>query len=344
MSRTVTASYIQAPFQISFRQVELPPPGPGQVLVEVTACGVCGHDVEIASELAKEVRPWGHEIAGIIAEVGPGVTNVQVGDAVALESSSFCGVCDSCRNGRSDLCTHSVGFWSSPAHGYADAMLAPAKSAVLAPGLDPTAAMLGEPAGVALDVIRLAEIGLTDRVLLVGAGPIGMMILSLARRLTAGPVVVAERETGRQAMAQRLGADALVDTNLVSLAECGQPYGGFDRVIVTAPPRVLPDALTAAAYGGYVVFIGFDWGPGGTIPLDTTNMHLNKKQLRPSMDSPGLYLPQALELMRRGVIPAAEIVSHRFPLSRLEEAILTMRDDRATARKIAVIPDSRFTA
>lgn len=343
-TRTVTAAYVQAPFRISFRQVELPPPGPGEILLEVTACGICGHDLEIASELAKEPRAFGHEIAGIVAEVGEGVSNVQVGDPVALESSSFCGTCETCRNGRVDLCPHPVGFWGGVSQGFAEAMLTPAKSAVPAHGLDPTAAMMGEPAGVALDMIRLAEIGLTDRVLLVGAGAIGLMALPVVRRLTAGPVVAAGRAAGKLAVAQRLGADAVVNTNETPLAECGKPYGGFDKVLVTAPPRTLPDCLEAAAYGGYVVFIGFDWGPGGVISLDTTRMHAGKKQLRPSMDSPALYVAQGLELMRRGVIPAEVIVSHRFPLSRLEEAIATMRDDRENARKVAVIPDGRFVA
>ena len=341
-ARTITASYVEAPFDISFRQVELPPPGEGQILVEVTACGICGHDLQIAGELAKEPRAWGHEIAGIVAEVGPGVTNVQVGDAVALESSSFCGVCDRCRNGRVDLCQHGVGFWGGLSQGFAEALLAPAKSAVPAPGLDPTAAMMGEPAGVALDMIRVAEIGLTDRVLLVGAGAIGLMALPVVRKLTGGPVVAAGRAAGKLAVASRLGADAVVDTTVTPLAECGQPYGGFDKVLVTAPPHVLPDCLEAAAYGGYVVFIGLDWGPGGVIPLDTTKMHMRKQQLRSSMDSPALYVAEGLELMRRGVIPAEEIVSHRFPLSRLEEAVVTMRDDRENARKVAVIPDGRF--
>ncbi len=341
-TRTVTAAYVQAPFQICFRQVELPSPGPGEVLVEVTACGICGHDLEIAADLAKEPRAFGHEIAGVVAEVGEGVTNVQVGDPVALESSSFCGTCETCRNGRVDLCPHPVGFWGGVSQGFAEAMLTPAKSAVSAHGLDPTVAMMGEPAGVALDMIRLAEIGLTDRVLLVGAGAIGLMALPVVRRLTAGPVVAAGRAAGKLAVARRLGADAVVNTNETPLAECGKPYGGFDKVLVTAPPQTLPDCLEAAAYGGYVVFIGFDWGPGGVIALDTTRMHAGKKQLRPSMDSPALYVAQGLELMRRGVIPAEEIVSHRFPLSRLEEALATMRDDRENARKVAVIPDGRF--
>lgn len=341
-SRTITAAYVQAPYKLEFREVELPPPGPGQILLEVTACGICGYDLEIAAELATEPRAFGHEIAGIVAEVGAGVTNVAVGDPVALESSSFCGVCEQCRNGRVDICTHSFGFWGGPSQGFAEAMLSPAQSAVPAVGLDPTAAMLAEPAGVALDMVKTAEIGLTDRVLLVGAGAIGLMALPLVRRLTAGPVVAAGRAQGKLAVARRLGADEVVNTNATPLAECGKPYGGFDRVLVTAPPQTLPDCLAATAYGGYVVFIGFDWGPGGTIPLDTTAMHAGKKQLRSSMAGPALYLPQALELMRRGAIPAEEIVSHRFPLSRLAEALRTAHEDREHARKVAVIPDGRF--
>ena len=336
--RTVTAAYVQAPFRVTFREVQLPAPAPDEALVEVLACGICGYDLEIAGELAKEPRPFGHEIVGIVREIGAHVGHIKPGDQVALESSSFCGYCERCRDGRPDLCRHSFGFWGGPSQGFAQAMLTPAKSAVPAPDMDPLAAMLAEPAGVALDLVKVAEIGLSDRVLLVGPGAIGLMALALARRLTAGPLVVAGRSAAKLEAAKRLGADAVVSTKETPLAECGKPYGGFDRVLVTAPPQVLPDCLEAADFGGYVVFIGYDWGPGGVIALDTTRMHLNKQQLRSANDSPALLLPQALRLLRSEAIPWREIVSHRFPLSRLEEALQVKRENPA-ALKVAVIPD-----
>lgn len=341
-SRTITAAYIQKTFDVSLRQVELRALEPGEVLIDVLACGICGHDMEIATQLASSPKPFGHEICGVVREVGHGVKHVAPGDQVALESSSFCGVCDLCRNGRVDLCNKAPGYWGGVSMGFADALIAPACNCVLANGMDPMAAVLAEPCGVAIDMVKVADIGLSDRVLVVGSGAIGLMALAIARRRTGGTVVAANRTVGKLEVAKRIGADAVINLSEVPLAECGKPFGGFDRVLVTAPPQTLSDSLAATAYGGNVVFIGFDWGEGGKVVIDTTSMHAGKKQLRSSFASPAVYLPEALLFLRNGVVPAKEIVSHRFPLSQLREALRTMHEDRETARKVVVIPDAHF--
>ncbi len=94
------------------------------------ACGVCGYDLEIAESLAQQPQAFGHEIAGVVREVGDGVTAVAPGDQVALESSSFCGECAQCRNGRVDLCNRGAGFWQEPAMGFAGSMVVPACAVV----------------------------------------------------------------------------------------------------------------------------------------------------------------------------------------------------------------------
>jgi L-iditol 2-dehydrogenase len=223
-------------------------------------------------------------------------------------------------------------------------MIVPTRAVVPAPDIDPMAAVLAEPCGVALDMVKVAEIGITDRVLVVGTGPIGLMAIAIARRLTTGPLVAANRSESKLETATRLGADAVVSTKGISLAKCGEPYGGFDKVLITAPPQLIPDAITAAAYGGYIVFIGSDFRGGGVVPIDTHALHFGKKQLRSSFASPALYLPQVLHLLRSNAVPASEIVSHRFPLSKMGEAIRTVREDREAARKVVVIPDCRFSA
>ena len=341
-SITVKSAYVQAPFRFSFRQVQLPLPGAGQVLLDVLATGICGFDMEIASELAKEPRPIGHEICGRVRAAGAGVTHVKVGDQVALESGSFCGLCDDCRNGRVDLCRAcQENFWNQPAMGFSEAMISPARCCVPAAGLDPVVACLAEPCGVAVDMVRVAEIGLSERVLVVGVGPIGLMALAIARRRTGSTIVAANPSQGKLATARRIGADAVYSTKELSLQDMAKKHGGFHKVLVTAPPQTLPAALAAAAYGGYVVFVGFDWGEGGKIALDTTAMHLGKKQLRSSFASPAVYLPEALELLRTGAVPAGEIVSHRMPLGRIEEAFKLLRTDREGTRKIVLLPGSR---
>ena len=336
------AAYVQVPTQITFREIELPPPGPREVLLEVLACGICGHDKEIVTELAAEPKPFGHEVVCVVKGAGERVRHVKPGDQVVLESSSFCGECELCRNARVDLCAKAPSFMDGLTGGFADALLTPAQAVVPCNGMDPLAAVLAEPCGVAMDMVKVAEPDVSDNVLVVGTGAIGLMALSIVRHRTGGLVVGADLVPGRLAVAERLGADATVNLNEASLAECGKPFGGFHRVLNTAHPSTLPDSLEASTYGGVVVWIGFDWGEGGKVTFDTTRMHLGKKQLRASFASPAVYLPEALDLLRRGVVPAAEIVSHTFPLSQLPEAFALLDRDHDTTRKVVVIPDAHF--
>ena len=341
-SKIISAS-IQVPFQVSFRQVQLPAPAPGEILLDILACGICGHDMEIGGALATDgPRPFGHEICGVVRSIGHGVTTVKVGEQVVLESSSFCGVCALCRNGRVDLCAKAANFWGGLAMGFSDAMISPACCAVPTGDIDPLAAVLTEPCGVALDMVKTAEIGLTDSVLVVGTGAIGLMALAIARRCTSGVLVAANRSSGKLALARQLGADAVLCTADRSLAECAEPFGGFDKILITTPPQVIPDCITAAAYGGYLVFIGSDYQGGGVVPIPTHALHFGKKQIRSSMASPAMYFPQALHLLRSGVVPADVLVSHRFPLSQLAEGLRVMREERETVRKVVVQPDAVF--
>ncbi|MCE5198885.1 MAG: alcohol dehydrogenase catalytic domain-containing protein [Armatimonadota bacterium] len=338
----VASAYVQKPFQVSFQDVELRPPSLGEVLIDVLGCGICGYDMEMAEYLADKPQAFGHEIVGIVREVGEGVTHVAPGDQVVLESGSFCCDCADCRNGRVDLCAKGRNFWGESALGFSEAMIAPARAVVPAPDIDPMAAVLAEPCGVAIDMVVTAEIGLTDRVLVVGTGAIGLMALAIARHKTTGPVVAANRTPGRLEAAKRVGVDAVVALRETPLKKCGEPYGGFDKILITAPPQVIPDCITAAAYGAYIVYIGSDFGGGGVVPIDTHALHFGKKQLRSSFASPALYLPQALHMLRTSAVPAKEIVSHVFPLSKISEALRTVREERDTARKVVVVPDARF--
>lgn len=333
----VSAAYVKAPFNIEFREVELPSPGDGQAIVDVLATGICGHDMEITRELARDFQPFGHEICARVRDVGHGVTNIKPGDQVVLESSTFCGVCDDCRNGRPDLCRKLFGPVAGPAAGFAQSMLINARSAVAAEGIDPAVAAMAEPVGVAYDMVRVAEIGLDDNVLVVGCGAIGLMALAIARRRTAGTIIAVNPSKGKLAAALELGADAAYSTKETALDEIAARHGKFNCALVTAPPAAIPGAMSTLAYEGICSYIGFNWGDG-RITIDTTAMHLGKQQLRASFASPACWLPIAVDLLRKGVVPPS-IVSHRFPLSKLADAMLLLRTDRETTRKVAIIPE-----
>lgn len=342
MNDVVQSVYVKKPFQFEFRDIQLREPGLNEVRLEVLACGICGFDMETSKSLANEFKPIGHEICGRITQVGPNVSHVKVGDQVVLESSSFCGVCPQCRNGRVDLCVKAPNLWSEKALGFSSAMVVNAHGVLPAPDLEPTAAALAEPCGVALDVCKVAEIKLTDRVLVVGSGAIGLMALAIARKLTAGTLVAADVSDAKLAIARKLGADHTVNVKSQSLATCGEGFGGFDKVLVTAPPTVLPDCFKCSAFGAIIVFIGSDFDGGGVIPIDTHALHFGKMQLRASFAAPALYLPEVLTLIRRGVVPADQIVSHRFPLSRITDGFKAIREQRDATRKVMIIPDALF--
>lgn len=341
-SSTVTTAYIQTPFKLTYRQVELRNPGIGEVMLDVSACGICGYDMQIAGYLAPEPTAFGHEIVGIVREVGQNVKGVVPGDQVILESGSFCCDCDNCRNGRVDLCNKGANIWGEPAMGFSDALIAPMRAVVPAPDINPLSAVIAEPCGVSLDITKVAEIGITDSVLVVGTGPIGLMAVAIARKLTAGTLAAADISNARLESAKKMGADFVVNTKETSLEDFSKQFNKFDKILVTAPPTVIPDCIKAAAFGAYIVFLGSDFDGGGVVPIDTHAVHFGKMQLRASFASPALYMPQVLELLRKNVVPASEVVSHCFPLSKLDEAMRTLREQPDTTRKVAIIPDKRF--
>ena len=96
-------AFLKAPFTVEIRDVEREPMGPDEVVLKVMACGVCGSDVN-AAYANREFHPFGHELSGIVEEIGAHVSNLKVGDRVAMESSSYCGTCPACRNGHPELC------------------------------------------------------------------------------------------------------------------------------------------------------------------------------------------------------------------------------------------------
>lgn len=318
--------------------VVLPPLQPQQIHVKVEACGVCGTDLHLNPAAQQKEGPFGHEIAGTIVEVGAHVTRLKAGQKVALESSSACGECAACRNMQQELCSNVVGFWSSPALGFAQEMLSPALSAVPYEGLKPEHAALSEPLGVAIDLARLAEVRLDSNVLVTGAGCIGLMALALARKMGARRVFVTQRgrRTARIEAAKKLGADAVFDPGDKPLKQLD--FGcKIDRILVTTPPPTLQQAMELAVKGGIIAFIGIAHGEDAFCRFNANDFHFKKLQLRASFAAPAMFTPLALQYLRERVVDGEALVSHRFPLQRIAEAMAVARSD-AAAVKVVVLP------
>ncbi|MDD5705000.1 MAG: alcohol dehydrogenase catalytic domain-containing protein [Kiritimatiellae bacterium] len=324
--------------EVGLKEVPLPVPGHDQIRVNVRACGICGTDLHPEPEAEPSEHWFGHEIAGTVAELGPGVRHLRVGQNIVLDSATPCGRCEACRNTRQELCSDIQSFFYLNSFGFAEAMIVPAVCAIPCEDLPPDIACLSEPLGVAIDLVRLADIQPTSNVLLVGPGPIGLMALSLVKRMGARRVFVSAfaGETVRVAAARRLGADAIFDPARTPLpkVEFGCP---IDRILVTAPPPALNDAFQVACKGGIVAFIGIGHGERAFCRFDANAFHFKKLQLRASFASPALFTPLALQYLREGVVKGDELISHRFPLDRMAEA-MAVAQDPSRALKVIVQP------
>jgi len=335
------SAYMKSPWEFEIRAIDLPErPPAGWAFIQIEACGICGTDLTSAESKATKWQAFGHEIAGVIESIEPGLHGLRSGDHVVLESSSYCGTCATCRNGRVDLCNKGPNFWGQPAMGFGERMLAPAGCLVSYKDLPPELACLAEPAGVAFDMVKTANIRLGERVCIVGPGPIALMAIPMALRSGATRVICIGKTRGRRRLevAGLLGAEPIAhDGPLDSLVNLKQQ---FDHVLMTAPVQCIPEALSFLAYGGEMTYIGIGTG-ASAISFDANNFHFRKLQLRASFASPAIYYPTVLELLRTKVIPGDLIVSHRFPLGEIAGAMTTCRDDKGAAVKVVVTARER---
>ena len=311
---------------------------PDEVLLDVAACGICGTDLHVDAAAPQAESGFGHEVTGTIRALGSAAAHLQVGQMVALESATACGRCTNCRNARQELCTDIRSFFYLQSFGFAEQMIAPAASAIPCADLAPEVACLSEPLGVAIDMVRLADIRPESNVLVMGPGPIGLMSLALAKHMGARRVVMSafSRNTARVELAKSWGADLVVDPEDAPLERVD--FGcEIDRCLVTTPPPTLTDAFAVCAKGGVISFIGIDHGDDAFCRFDVNAFHFKKLQLRASFASPALYTPLALQYIREGVVDAAALVSHTFPLERIKEA-MDIAGDHAVSVKVVVTP------
>ncbi len=308
---------------------------PHEIRVKVAACGVCGTDLHVDPNASGEME-FGHEIAGTILEKGHAVSWLDVGMKIVLESATACGRCENCRNTRQELCTDIQSFFFTETFGFADEMIVPAICAIPCDDLSPEVATLSEPLGVAIDLVRLADITIDSNVLVMGPGPIGLMALALARRQGARRVFCSAfaSEKARVKLARQFGADDVIDPSAHDLKT--YDFGcKIDRVLVTTPPPTLNDAFALACKGGIISFIGIGQGAGARCDMDVNAFHFKKLQLRASFASPAMCTPMALKYLREGVIDGEALISHRFPLSRISDA-LAMAHNRSESVKVIV--------
>lgn len=247
-----------------------PVPGPGDVIVRVARCGICGTDLAMTSGGGWDYgadSQFGHEFAGEVVAIGREVESLRLGDRIAVLPSVACGACAICETqGNNVLCRSSTDVLTG---GFAELARLPARNATLLPAsLSFADGALIEPLAIALYGLQMARIVPGERVLVLGSGSVASYAIYWARRLGAGRVVAMSRSTRRQALVREMGADALVPFGADELAEVVEALGGPPSVVLecVGAEGMLGKAIQHAAPFARVVSLGFCMTPDPVLP------------------------------------------------------------------------------
>jgi D-arabinitol dehydrogenase (NADP+) len=308
-----------------------PVPGRGQVTLRVVAAGVCGTDVHLDAGEFGPVYPLtpGHEIVGVVTEVGPGVTEPVTGELVALDNMIACGHCRQCRRARPQFCATMRALGLTDPGGFAELVVAPAGKCHAAGDLDPEVAVFAEPVACVVHGLDVLNLRPGSDVLIFGTGPTGLILAQLLRGAGASRVTVAGRTPFKLELAAAYGADEVV------VMAAGQPPGasvaglapdGFDVVVdATGSPDVLAACPPLLAIGGTLFVYGMtpEAALVATSPYDIFRRELTIK----GSFSQAFSFDRALTLLRAGRVLTEGMVTHRFGLPDYGAAIAAVAGD-----------------
>jgi L-iditol 2-dehydrogenase len=341
------ALVVTAPGRVELLDRPAPRPGAGEVLVRICAATVCHTDSYLLAgthpAAAYPVVP-GHEIAGVVSAVGRGVAGVREGDVVAVQTLLGCGRCAWCRRGDVGFCEHCRELGSSLDGGWQEELLVPASLAQGAGALAPHEAALTEPSACAYNTVKRGEIRAGEVVVVLGPGPIGLLVLQYAVLRSPGLVVlVGTALDGRRLeLGRSLGAGAVVASAPSAAAEeevlALTDGRGADVVLQCAGSvGATAAALRVAGKDGRVVVVGFAGSPAevGVSPDDLVVRQLTVRGARGwSLDD----FRSALEINCAGAVRLDPLISHRFDLAQHDAALAAAFDPASGAIKVAFAP------
>jgi L-iditol 2-dehydrogenase len=326
--------------RFELQEVPTPAAGPGRIVVRVAAAAICQSDSHLADFGDTPPLVPGHEVAGTVSEVGPGVHGLAVGDAVALDPVQRCGRCWCCTHELSHLCTNCrhLGSVAAPG-GWAEYVAVDAANAYRLPdGLDFAAASLLEPAAVCYQSFRRAGLQQGHSVLIIGDGPFGFLHAQLAVAMGVGKLIVAGHHDRRLArIARQTGATTCnthhADLHAVLASHIGGP--GVDTVIEATGSGASPGiGLQELRPRGTLVIFSYIWKPE---TVDMARVHMREINLLGACRSLGGYRP-CLELMRKGELDTAALVDIRAPLTECHEALGRLTTARPEVFKAVLLP------
>ena len=320
----------------TFAVTDLPTPhaGPGELVLRNQVCGVCGTDVHIyhGEPGSADVNPpvvLGHEYSGEVVEVGKGVTGFAVGDHVTVDPNIYCGHCAYCQNGKKQLCPSMEAIGVTRDGGFAQYSRIPASQAFkLEPTVPWEAAAMAEPLACCLHGIDLAGIQVGDKVCVVGGGAIGLLMVQLAKLSGASQIVLSEPNEKRRQVGLQLGANTALDPTRPDAQEAfAQVLGGGANVVIECVGNVsaVKSAFQFAGKGATVLLFSVP-KVDATFDLPLFDVYKKELTIKGSFVNPDTHA-RAVALINSGKVDFGPIITHRFTLDQLPEAIAMQMSD-----------------
>jgi L-iditol 2-dehydrogenase len=319
----------------------VPVAGPNQVVVEVRSVGICGSDVHyyehgrIGDHVVRAPMVLGHESSGVVVERGPGATALEIGQRVAVEPGVPCGHCEQCRRGTYNLCPDVVFFATPPVHGSLAHYVAvhEAFAHPVPDSMSDDAAALIEPLSVGLWANRKAGTGIGSRVLVTGAGPIGVLCALTARAAGASWIGLADVHPARLKVAEGFDVDDVID------AREDVDYADFKPDVLlecSGAPPVVTAGVTALQPLGRAVLVGM--GPSAEQSLPVSLIQNRELTVTGTFRYAHTY-PAAIALVSAGRIDLDALVGARLPLAESEQALKMGHTDPSVLKTVVLVQE-----
>lgn len=338
-------AFLLGPERVEVRELEVPRPGDGEILLRIGAATTCGTDLKVFRRgghprMLQAPCPFGHEMAGVVAAVGTGVADLAEGDRIVVVNSASCGSCDYCLAGRENLC-RDLAYLNGA---FGEYLLVPQRFVErstyrLPADLAFEFAALAEPLACVLHGLEVAALPAGSDVVVLGCGPIGLMFVATLAE-TGHSVVAADLRPQRLAVAAELGAATTLplpaDGAIPALLDLIPGREGSSAVIeATGSPSGWETALAVVRPGGSVMLFG-GCAPGTSVPLDTHRLHYSELTVRGAYHHRPATVRRAVAMLAAGRPDLRPLLSGEAPLDQLAGALAAM--GRGEALKFVVRP------
>ncbi|MHA2224075.1 MAG: alcohol dehydrogenase catalytic domain-containing protein [Candidatus Hodarchaeales archaeon] len=335
------AAVIHQPRSISFMNQEIPQLGKFEILVKVAYCGICGTDIHIYEGKVPQAKYpiiAGHEFSGVIVDKGLKVDTVNIGDKVAINPNLSCkdfihelgNLCYYCEKYRPHFCINWQALGVTHNGGFAEYVKCPCTSVVkISPNVSLKEATFMEPIACCLHGLNKVHISDNDTILIIGAGPIGLLMTSLIKSISNPHIIVSEIKESRRKLALQVGADLVIDPSSSSLADIVSKethnYGVDISIEAVGGLETSIEAIKLLNKGGRALLFGVS-KPTEKMSLNLFDLYNRELSLFGSFTNPHENV-QAMELLERKIIKPKILISHFFSLEKLKKALLLIKNN-----------------